>query len=616
MAPFRFRPRRLHLETLEVRLPLDGSAALWLNAPSLTISFPGDGTEVAGSPSALFAEMDALGDSATWQGTIVRAFDTWLETLGGKVQVVGDSGDPFGTLGPTQGDPRFGDIRVASVPMPGGPTAIGVPHNAIVSGTWAGDIIFNSDVDFRNLDELYSVALHEAGHVLGLDHSSDPASPMSVHGISDNLVPTAADIAHLKSLYGVPIESESGSGTEDTGEHENEDESEDAPRNDQLFWAQSVNVPPLANQWVRYEVHGRIASPDDVDYYVLQPPTFEVEDLENLVISVRSTDEAGLIPAIAVYDEEGKPLETETLRNDSGVLIAQVQGAEADDRIYLSVRPASALPEFQLGAYDIVANYQATPLALTSYARVDLGKDASSLAMPLHVDRPELVYFALRTDSDDRGRSAVIWATIHDSQGALRYQAATVAGETRSAPTVFLEPGDYRITFSTSATDETPLDESIEVELIGDSVSLPFGPGLVDPTTDPVLPCDQAGADPSYCLPDGQVVTDPIIWPGQPVAGTEPAQPVSPPTRSPDWWYWIGTNTDNGQRPEPRHNGLRPADVNNDGLITPRDALLIVTYLNDVAAGADAAIDTWFLDVNQDNLVSPIDVLLVISTLV
>ncbi len=613
MAPFRFRPRRLHLETLEVRLPLDGSAALWLSAPSLTLSFPSDGTEVAGSPSALFAELDSLGDSATWQGTIVRAFDTWLEPLGGKVQVVDDSGDPFGTLGPTQGDPRFGDIRVASVPMPGGPTAMGVPHNAIVSGTWAGDIIFNSDVDFRNLDELYSVALHEAGHVLGLDHSSDPASPMSVHGISDNLVPTAADIAHLKSLYGVLVESESGG---NAGEHENEDESDDAPRNDQLFWAQSVNVPPLANQWVRYEVHGRIASPDDVDYYVLQPPTFEAEGLENLIISVRSTDVAGLIPAIAVYDKEGKLLETEILRNDSGVLIAQVQGAEADDRIYLSVRPASALPEFQLGAYEVVAGYEATPLALTSYANVELDKDAASQTLPLHVDHPELVYFALRTQPDDHQQPVVVWATIHDSQGALRYQAATVAGETRSAPTVFLEPGDYRITLSTSTTDETPLDHSVQVELIGDSVSLPFGPGLVDPTTDPVLPCNQAGADPNYCLPGGQVVTDPIIWPGQPVAGTEPAQPVSPPTQSPDWWYWIGANTDNGQQPAPRHNGLRPADVNNDGLITPRDALLIVTYLNDVAAGGGANIDTWFLDVNQDNLVSPIDVLLVISALV
>jgi hypothetical protein len=72
----------------------------------------------------------------------------------------------------------------------------------------AGDIHFN-DVESWNASrgvDLFSVALHEAGHSLGLAHSSNPESAMYpyYHAVS-GLV--ADDIAAIQAFYGKPVAS-------------------------------------------------------------------------------------------------------------------------------------------------------------------------------------------------------------------------------------------------------------------------------------------------------------------------------------------------------------------------------------------------------------------------
>ena len=70
----------------------------------------------------------------------------------------------------------------------------------------------------------------------------------------------------------------------------------------------------------------------------------------------------------------------------------------------------------------------------------------------------------------------------------------------------------------------------------------------------------------------------------------------------------------------PWHNGAQPADVNSDELVSPVDALAVITTLND-QGGRELSEDQVrplaapFYDVNRDGAVSPIDALIVISHL-
>ena len=79
----------------------------------------------------------------------------------------------------TQGDTRFGDVRIGAVPLTDNVMAESIPNNLLTQGSWAGDIVLNANAPWSDLHQVFSVALHEFGHVLGMEHSSDPASPMS-----------------------------------------------------------------------------------------------------------------------------------------------------------------------------------------------------------------------------------------------------------------------------------------------------------------------------------------------------------------------------------------------------------------------------------------------------
>jgi Matrixin len=206
----RVRSHRPEAEALEGRVLLYStySSTAWTYSSRITYSFMPDGTSVAGTPSVLFQTMNAVAPTATWENQIEQAASTWEANANVNLALVSDGGEAFGVAGDEQDDPRFGDIRIGAIPLPSGvlaETFLPPPSNG---GTAAGDIMFNSTVDWSigsSGFDIETVALHEFGHALGLgDESTDSAAAMyyEYNGLKSSL--DSDDIAGIQSLYGAP----------------------------------------------------------------------------------------------------------------------------------------------------------------------------------------------------------------------------------------------------------------------------------------------------------------------------------------------------------------------------------------------------------------------------
>src|SRR5690606_14970847 len=108
-------------------------------------------------------------------------FQTWAMHANINIGLVGDGGQALGSVGAVQGDARFGDFRIAAALL--SPELLGSATPFSFTGTTlSGDLVLNSAAPFSMNGgtpyDLYSVALHEAGHALGLGHAADEYSVM------------------------------------------------------------------------------------------------------------------------------------------------------------------------------------------------------------------------------------------------------------------------------------------------------------------------------------------------------------------------------------------------------------------------------------------------------
>lgn len=148
---------------------------------------------------------------------LTAVFDTWTSVCGLTAVYVADGGAPGGAS--EASGAHLGDIRIGVIGGFGGPSelahAFGPGTEAFfgIGGTLGGDAHFNSsktwvDDEFdTTVDpdyDLHTVALHELGHSLGLDHSFVTGSVMAPAYEGGKRELTPDDIAGIQYIYGVP----------------------------------------------------------------------------------------------------------------------------------------------------------------------------------------------------------------------------------------------------------------------------------------------------------------------------------------------------------------------------------------------------------------------------
>ncbi|MBP3955742.1 matrixin family metalloprotease [Gemmata sp. G18] len=259
----------------------------WADPEHLTFSFVADGTQTPLGTSSLSQVLNSAGTSAQWKLEILRAFQTWAVNANINIGLVTDGGQVLGAVGAVQGDARFGDIRVAAVGLSPDVLASTSPFSW-TGTTLSGDMVLNASAPFGigSAYDLYSVALHEAGHAFGLDHDHDHDEASAIHsGYEYQTGLSASDIAHLQALYGA----------------RRADAYDLAGGNDTV--ARASAMP--RNSVTQLLVSGDLTTMSDVDYYKFTAPAITAM-LSNVTVRLKTEGLSLLTARVTVYDSAGR----------------------------------------------------------------------------------------------------------------------------------------------------------------------------------------------------------------------------------------------------------------------------------------------------------------------
>jgi hypothetical protein len=313
-----------------------GDTTPWTNPDRLTFSFVPDGTRVSKYQSELYSKFSHFFTPAQIENQFIKAFQEWGRLTGVNVGLVADAGLTMGVSGAIQGDPRIGDIRIGAIPMSPDVYAITVRNDPLIAGTWAGDILINSNAEFDNLQQFYSVVLHETGHALGLQHSTAPKSVMFDGALNSAII--GVDVAAIRSLYGY-----------------RRIDSYDLTSNPNNSFDRSARIHNSGslNGTIPLVVYGDIQTKTDVDYFDLQPLSGYTGPVRFELVS---SGISLLRHKISVFDENENLIQTAKMSGGmrGGRLTLTLPTVLEGERYYVLVEPADD-SLFSTGSYALVA---------------------------------------------------------------------------------------------------------------------------------------------------------------------------------------------------------------------------------------------------------------------
>jgi len=322
----------------------------WADPNHLTLSFAPDGTATPYGPSSAFATLGASVPTASWQRDLLRAFQTWAVSANIDIGLVADGGQPLGTVGAVQRDSRFADVRVAVAPLSSSLLASGAPFSW--SGTTlSGDMVFNSAMSFGiGLDparyDIFSLALHEAGHVFGLDHSTASGSAMNeTYRYQTGL--SASDVAALRGMYGARVADSFDSVA--TG------------GNDKL--ARASMLPRDNGLVTRLMATGDLTTLADMDFYKFSVPL--LGGITGVSVRLQAAGLSLLAPSVTVFNSAGRVVASAVSADPlSNYLMMRFTPSLLGGTYYVKVDGATA-DVFGIGGYRLAVD-MLTPTSLLS----------------------------------------------------------------------------------------------------------------------------------------------------------------------------------------------------------------------------------------------------------
>lgn len=427
--------KRLQIELLEDRNLLSFDS-FWLDPTSLRLSFAPDGTSIGPYSSSLWSTLEAEAADRNWQYEILRAAQSWAIHANINIGLTTDDGSAFGSEGLAQGDSRFGDIRVGAFAQPHNTLAVAA-LGTVSAGTWAGDVFLNSSLDFGSDSpyDLYSLMLHEFGHVFGFhDNYDDPTSTMYGYYNGLRTGVTDGEIAALVERYGARVH----------------DSFDTLQRNDSIDSATELD----ALGWVTAD----LTTMDDVDYYRIDVSESAGSTLR---IDVRSSGLSLLLPRLRVFDSAGNQVAfaeaSDLFQNDASLVLNVEEGASF---YYLAVERASD-DVFGIGGYSLGVNVSADaidailsqePDVAASTTHEQANTDVVVSSVSLTVDHAQLYHLA---GSVDMTTSAAI--RVLDQNGNIVY-SANGTGNGSVTANVFLTEGEYTIQLLSNAAQNSDID--------------------------------------------------------------------------------------------------------------------------------------------------------------